>query len=91
MKSSPREKIEARRKRLYFRCRHRGTKELDLLLGGFADRHLAKLTSDQIGCMEALLECTDHEIYAWIIGKKEVPSDHDHDVMILLRNFRFDL
>ncbi len=91
MKSSPREEIEARRKRLYFRCRHRGTKELDLLLGGFAERHLAKMTDEQIGCMEALLECTDHEIYAWIVGKQDVPSDHDHDVMALLRNFSIDL
>ncbi len=90
MKSSPREEMETRRKRLYFRCRRRGTKELDLLLGRFADRHLARLTDEQIDCMELLLECPDHDIYGWITGKQEVPRNQNHDVMILLRNFRFD-
>lgn len=90
MKSGLSEDIEMRRKRIYFRCWHRGTKELDVLLGHFADRYLAQMTDQQIGCMEALLECPDHDIYTWITGKQDVPSDHDHAVMVLLQNFSID-
>jgi antitoxin CptB len=40
--------LDARRKRLLFRCWHRGTKELDLIIGGFADVHLPTLTDDEL-------------------------------------------
>lgn len=79
--------LEIRRKRLRFRCRHRGTKELDLLLGRFVDGHLAAMSGDQITRFEALLDCQDHDLYAWITGKAPPPAPHDHDVMTLMQNF----
>lgn len=84
------EAADTRRKRLYFRCWRRGTKELDLLLGRFAERHLAQLSDEQVGRMERLLECADHDLYNWITGKQDAPRDHDHDVMVLLRNISID-
>ena len=90
MNSNLPDDMEMRRKRLYFRCWHRGTKELDVLLGHFADRYLAQLTDEQIGHMEALLEFPDQDIYNWIAGRQAVPSDHDHAVMTLLQNFSID-
>ena len=79
--------LEIRRKRLRFRCWHRGTKELDLLLGRFADGHAAAMTADQVGRFEALLDCPDHDLFAWITGKAPPPAAHDHDVMALMQNF----
>lgn len=86
MTSSLDRDIDTRRKRLRFRCWHRGTKEMDLLLGRFVDRHLGDISAAQITRLEALLTCPDPDLYAWITGKAEAPAEHDHDVMGLLRN-----
>ena len=86
------ETIDVRRKRLRFRCWHRGTRELDLILGRFADAELANLTPDQLDRYEALLANPDPDIYAWIIGTRPVPAAFDTDVMGLLKSRKhFDL
>ena len=46
--------FEIRRRRLLFRCWHRGTQESDLILGSFAEDSLETLMSDQLGRLEAL-------------------------------------
>ena len=79
------ETLDTRRKRLLFRSWHRGTREADLLLGGFAERHLAQLSEAQLDRYERLLENSDPELYAWLIGRAPLPAEHDHDVMELLR------
>lgn len=81
------ESLEIRRKRLRFRCWHRGTKELDLMIGRFADAHLAELQAEQIGRLEALLEVPEPILNDWILGRRAPDPDHDHDVMRLLRAF----
>lgn len=65
---------ETRLKRLRFRAWHRGTKEADLLIGGFFDRHAAGWTGDEIDWFEGLLEEQDVDIMAWAIGTQEVPA-----------------
>ena len=80
--------LDNRRKRLQFRCWHRGTKELDLLLGSFADRHLGDLDGDQLGRLEALLEVPEPLLYAWVTGQLPPEAPHDHDVMARLRAFQ---
>lgn len=79
--------LENRRKRLLFRCWHRGTKELDLLLGTFAERHLADFTAAQLTRLEDLLEVPEPQLYAWIIGREAPAPAFDHDVMTMLREF----
>ncbi len=83
------EDIDIRRKRLRFRSWHRGTREMDLLLGRFADAHLAAMDSAQLDRYEALLLESDPDLYAWITGKVAPPATLDHDVMTLLRQFKF--
>lgn len=75
-----------RRKRLRFRSWHRGTRELDLMLGRFADRYLDGLTPEQLDRYEALIDNPDPDIYRWISGGDAVPPEHDNDVMELLKN-----
>jgi antitoxin CptB len=85
----PAEDIAVRRKRLRFRSWHRGTREMDLLLGGFADRHLADMDCEQLDRYEQLLLESDPDLYAWMTGKIAPPESLDHDVMALLKNFKF--
>jgi antitoxin CptB len=79
---------EIRRKRLLFRSWHRGTRESDLILGRFADAHLAGLDEAQLDRYEALLDCADADIFDWVSGRDTPPPEHDHDVSRLLVGFR---
>ncbi len=65
--------LEFRRRRLAFRAWHRGTKEADLMIGGFADRYVDGWGAE-IGWFEALLEEQDVDIMAWAIGKPSRPA-----------------
>ncbi|MGA8551419.1 MAG: succinate dehydrogenase assembly factor 2 [Stellaceae bacterium] len=79
---------EIRRKRLMFRSWHRGTRETDLILGRFAEAHLAGFEGAQLDRYEALLECADADLFDWASGQASPPAALDHDVMRLLRAFR---
>jgi antitoxin CptB len=79
--------MDPRRKRLLFRCNHRGTMENDILLGGFAAIHAKDLTESQMAGLEVLLDESDNDIYNWIIGKEPVPEAHDTDLMTWVRKF----
>ena len=77
-----------RRKRLLFRSWHRGTRELDLLLGGFAERYLSTFTTPQLEIYEQLLEFSDPDIYNWITESEPVPTAAQSEVLVLLQNFK---
>lgn len=82
------EPITVRRKRLIHQSRYRGRLEADLLLGGFANRHIGRLDPAQLDRYEALLGEPDADILGWISGRVPAPPEHDHDVLDLLRSFR---
>jgi len=82
------EDIETRRKRLIFRSGHRGLKEMDLLLGGFAARHIADFSMEELAMYDALLEENDPNLYAWIIGREAPPEEHQTSVMKMLQDFK---
>ena len=79
--------MDWRRKRLLYRCQHCGMKENDILLGGFARRHMADLEDADVERLEAILEAGDNDLYNWITGKAPVPAAHDHALMTRLREF----
>ncbi len=81
------ETLDIRRKRLKYRSQHRGTKELDLLLGRFAAARLDALDAAQVDRFEALLEAPSPLVYAWVIGQDAPPPELDSDVLRLLRDF----
>jgi antitoxin CptB len=56
--------LDNRRKRLLFRCWHRGTREMDLILGRFADATIADLTDAELSDLECLIEVPDPDLYA---------------------------
>lgn len=65
---------EIRIKRLRMRAGHRGTKEMDLLLGGWAAKHLAEADSAGLDLFERVLEEEDHDLYQWISGQRQAPE-----------------
>ena len=82
--------LNPRRKRAYFNSWHRGTREMDLLIGGFAEAYLASLTENELGRYETLLQCPDSDLYAWITGREAPPAELDSDILRLLCQFRID-
>ncbi|MCF4164256.1 succinate dehydrogenase assembly factor 2 [Zavarzinia compransoris] len=82
--------IEIRRRRARYRSWHRGTKETDIILGRFADTHVAGFGADELDQYEILLEEQDPDIYAWVTGTAEVPARMRGTVMDLLLRFRVD-
>lgn len=79
-----------RRRRVQFRCWHRGTKELDLLMGPFVDRFLAELTSAQLDQIEDLLTRPDLDLYNWITRREAIPTDAECEVLSLIIEFHND-
>lgn len=80
--------LEARRKRLRFRSWHRGTREMDLILGRFADAYINELSPAQLDRYAALLENSDPDIYDWLTDRAQPPASADSDVLGLLRRFK---
>lgn len=62
------------RKKLLFQCCHRGTKELDLVLGPFANAHLQDMTTDELRILSDFLSEPDPDIYDWLSGHTPLPE-----------------
>jgi antitoxin CptB len=80
--------LEALRRKLGFRAWHRGTREADLLIGSFGDRHLPDFDAEALHQFELLLKENDPDIYEWMTGRTPIPREHDNPVTRLLRKFR---
>lgn len=75
------EDIAIRRRRLRYRAWHRGTKEMDLVLGPFADAHLEAYGPPELDRLEALMEEEDTDLLKWVMGQEPVPADADADLL----------
>ena len=78
-----------KRKRLIFRSWHRGTKEMDLLLGTFADHHVHGFNEDQLDQYEALLTINDPDLYNWVTGNEEPPANIDSEVFQMFKSHKY--
>jgi antitoxin CptB len=79
---------EAREKRLLWRCRHRGIREMDILLGGFAEKRLPSMAERELDELELLVETPDHDLLAWIQGETLVPPQRNCPVLGELLRYR---
>ena len=68
--------LDPRRRRLLFRAWHRGTREMDLLLGRFADVYIGDLSDDDLADLEALMEVPDRDLFAWVTGREAVAANY---------------
>ncbi len=69
------EDIETRRKRLIYRSWHRGTREMDLILGSFADAHVPGFSEDELSIYNGILQHSDPDLYNWITRTEPVPAN----------------
>jgi len=67
--------LPPRRRRLMFRAWHRGTKEADLMIGGFVARHIAAFTEPELDELEAVLELPDVDLADWLSGRRPIPRE----------------
>lgn len=79
--------LDPRRRRILFRCWHRGTREMDLILGRFADAVLPGLGESELDEFERLMDLPDPDLYAFATGEAQVPSEFDSPVFGRLRAF----
>jgi antitoxin CptB len=79
--------LDARRRRLLYRCWHRDTREMDLIMGRFADAMIGTLSEAEIDMFERLGDAPDPDLYAWVSGWSEVPAEYDHELMRRLKTF----
>jgi antitoxin CptB len=68
------ETAEARLKRMAMRSWRRGTKEMDLVLGPFADTHLAGLSEADLAVYDKMLDENDQDLIGWILGQTPPPA-----------------
>lgn len=69
--------LDMRRRKALFRSWHRGIREMDLILGGFADRCIGSLTASELEHYEALMDVPDADLFNWITGQAQVPPRYD--------------
>ncbi len=79
--------MDDRRKKLKFRAWRRGFREIDLILGGFADHRIEGLDEAGLIALERLLDAPDQDVYSWITGEAEAPAEHDTPTLALIRAF----
>jgi antitoxin CptB len=87
MSAHSEEKLAILRRKLLFRSWHRGTREMDLILGRFAVAWLERLTPSELEEYERLIEAPDGDLHDWIAGDLQPPSEWACGVLDRLRQF----
>jgi antitoxin CptB len=82
--------LDDRRKRLLFRCWHRGMREMDLILGRFADAEIANLSDDELTEFESLMDAPDPDLYAALTGNMPPAPEYASGVFERIKSFRAD-
>jgi len=79
--------LDERRRRLLYRAWHRGMREMDLIMGRFADAAIADMSEADLDAFERLSEVPDPDLYNWIANNAAVPAPHDTPLLARLRAF----
>ncbi|MBV6632533.1 MAG: succinate dehydrogenase assembly factor 2 [Alphaproteobacteria bacterium] len=79
---------DIRRRQLRYRSWKRGTKEMDLLMGNFADAYLDGFSDEELDQFEWLLRENDPDLYNWFVGVSQPPADYENPM--LARFLAFD-
>ena len=87
MSANSREGLDERRRRILFRAWHRGTREMDLLMGRFADAELKVLPDNELDDLELLMEAPDRDVFSWLTGENDVPGNYDTPLFRRVRAF----
>jgi antitoxin CptB len=82
--------LDERRRRILFRAWRRGAREMDLVMGQFADAHLPTMSEADLSEFERLLDVPDPQALAWIIGGEPPPREFDTALFARLRGLQRD-
>jgi antitoxin CptB len=77
--------LDERRRRILFRAWRRGAREMDLVMGRFADQHLPTMSESELDAFELLLDAPDPQALAWIMGQAPAPAEYDTPLLARLR------
>ena len=80
--------VQERRKRARWRASHRGMKELDIVMGRFADEFVETMPVEELGRFEELLRIEDVDLFAWLIRRMPVPAERDSALLRRLLSYR---
>ena len=80
---------DKKRKQLIFRSWHRGTKEMDQIMGSFANDHVPHYSDAELNAYEDVLQNSDPELYDWICGRCEPPANKMNDVLAQLLKYDY--
>jgi antitoxin CptB len=80
--------LDNRRKRLLFRCWHRGTREMDLILGRFADAEIAGLSDAELEELERLIELPDPDLFAALTGEAVLAPEYRNDLFERIKSMQ---
>ncbi|RIK85977.1 MAG: succinate dehydrogenase assembly factor 2 [Hyphomicrobiales bacterium] len=80
--------LDYRRRKVLYRSWHRGMREVDLILGSFADGEIAGLSDEELALYEALMAEPDADILRWVTGEAQVPARHDTPVFAKILAYR---
>jgi antitoxin CptB len=69
--------LDERRRKLRYRAWHRGTREMDFVLGRFADAELPAMSAVDLDAFEKLMEAPDPDLFSWVVGQVPVPARAD--------------
>jgi antitoxin CptB len=76
------EDIEVRRRRAAWRAGHRGTKELDILVGRFADDRLPAMADADLAHFERLLAVNDPDLQSWLLGPSPAAAEPEFEGLV---------
>ncbi|KAF0231155.1 MAG: hypothetical protein FD175_1024 [Beijerinckiaceae bacterium] len=79
--------LDPRRKRILFRAWHRGTREMDLVMGRYAESVITTLTDAEMDIFETLIDQQDRDLFSWISQGEPVPVEHDTAVFRAMKAF----
>lgn len=79
--------LDPRRRKILFRAWHRGMREMDLIMGRFADAEIGGLNEAELDEFERLIEVLDRDLLSWVTGEAQVPENYDSEVFRRLKAF----
>ena len=79
--------LDVRRRKMLFRAWHRGTREMDLVMGRFADAALAGMSEVELDEFERLIEVPDPDLFGWVMGEADAPAEYDTPLFRKLKVF----
>lgn len=79
--------LDVRRRKILFRAWHRGMREMDLIMGSFADAEIVSMSEEDLAEFERLIEVPDRDLLGWITGEIPVPENYDSALFRRLKGF----